>query len=105
MGLVTDLWSGIPRELKIIFGIALFLNSGYVILQVLIFIWNLLVVNAVNLVNFCHTTMPENCIPALNGIYIFGINFADYWVIVALMFLPALALFAIKWYSLMLYNK
>ncbi|GAG60465.1 unnamed protein product [marine sediment metagenome] len=104
MGLVADLWSGIPKELKIIFGIAVFLNSGYAILWVMIFAWNLLVINGMNAINGCMTDTPEACVPALDGIYIFGINFANYWVIVALIFLPAMALFAIKWYSLTL-NK
>ena len=104
MGIFSDLWTAIPAELKIIFGIAVFLHAGYAILWVLIFAWNLLVINALNLINGCLSD-AELCVPQLDGIFIFGINFADYWVIIALMFLPVIALFAIKWYALMLPNK
>ena len=104
MGLVADVWTGIPAEVKIIFAIAVFLHAGYAILHGMIFVWNLLVINVMNLTNECFTTSPQNCVPQLDGIFIFGINFADYWVIVALIFFPSIILFAIKWYSLML-NK
>jgi len=102
MGLLADLWSGIPKELKIIFGVAVFLNSGYAILWVMIAAWNLLVINGMNAINRCFIDAPEACVPYMDGIYIFGINFADYWVIVALMFFPVISLFALKWYQLTL---
>jgi len=99
MGLLTDLWSGIPKEIKIIFSIAVFLNMGYAILWFMAAAWNVIAVDVVNLLNGCVTT-PKLCIPHLEGIIIFGINFTDYWTIVALIFFPAMALFAIKWYSM-----
>lgn len=101
MGIISDLWSAIPKQIKIIFGVALFLNIGVTLLNVLVFVWNLLVVNAVNALNGCLTD-PKLCMPASDGIFIFGINFADYWIVNALIFFPVLALFAIKWYSMTL---
>lgn len=103
-----DLWdafhgifSALPKEVKILFAIAVFFYAGATLLNAAIFVWNLVVINAINLTNGCGSNAAL-CVPQLNGIFFFGINFADYWVITGLIFFPALILFAIKWYSLML---
>lgn len=101
MGLLADILTAIPKEIKIIIGIAIFVHAGWAILNAITFIWNILVVGVINLTNGCSAD-PEVCVPALDGIYFFGINFTDYWIVMALIFFPAIALFAIKWYSLML---
>ena len=105
MGLLTDLWSVVPKEVKIIFGIAVFMYMGAAILNVLIFLWNVLFVGGTNLINGCVTGAAEVCVPSLNGIFIFGINFADYWTVTFLIFFPAMILFAFKWYSAMGLDK
>lgn len=102
MSILADLWSSLPKEIKFIFGIAVFLYAGTTILQALVFAWNLLGVNALNAVNGCFTGTAAACIPAQEGIFIFGINFADYWTITIIVILVPIVLFAIKWYSLML---
>ena len=101
MVVLTEIWSALPKEVQFIFGVSVFLYAGSTILQAVIFIYNLLVVNATNLINGCAEN-PAVCIPAQEGIFIFGINFADYWTITALIFFPILILFAIKWYSMVL---
>ena len=99
MSILADFWEGIPKELKIIMAVAIFLYAGSTILQVIVFAWNLFGVNAMNAVNGCFTGTPAACIPEQEGIFILGINFADYWTITIIMILMPIAMFAIKWYS------
>lgn len=99
MSVLGDLWNMLPKEVKILAAIALFLYAGSAILNAIVFLWNLTIVSGMNAVNGCYTGEPAACVPASDGIYIFGINFTDYWIITALIFLPAMALFAIKWYG------
>ena len=106
--ILGDLWdafhgifAALPKEVKFLFALAVFFYAGAILLNALIFIWNLVVINAINLANGCGAD-ASLCIPALNGIFFFGINFADYWVITGIIFFPMLILFAIKWYALML---
>lgn len=102
MGVLADFWTGLPKIVQVIFAVSVFLFAGSTILQVIVIIWNLLGVNVINAINGCFAGNPEVCIPEQDGIYIFGINFADYWTILVLVMLMPLAFFAIKWYSLML---
>lgn len=102
MTVLADIWDGIPGEVKIILAISIFLFAGSTLLQVLVILWNLIGVNGMNAVNGCWTGTPANCIPEQEGIFIFGINFADYWTIVFIIFFVFLIEFAFKWYSLTL---
>ena len=99
VGVLADFWSGIPKEVKLLLVIAVFLYAGSTILQAVVFAWNLFGVNAMNAVNGCWTGTPLACIPEQEGILIFGINFADYWTITVIMILFPIAMFAIKWYA------
>lgn len=105
LSLIGDLWENLPKELKFIFAISVFLFAGSTILQVIVFLWNLLGVNAMNAINGCIGGNTAVCIPNQEGIFIFGINFADYWTIVVLIMFPTLIVFALKWYSMFLKTK
>ena len=105
MSLIGDLWENLPKELKFIFAISVFLFAGTTILKVIIFVWNLVGVNAMNAVNGCLTGASDVCIPQQEGIFVFGINFADYWTIVLLILFPTLIVFALNWYSMFLKTK
>ena len=102
-----DVLAFIPKELKILTAIALFMYAGSFIIEGLKFLVNL-VIDGINNTNGCAIVgvkvAPALCIEPFQGLVIFGINLTDFWVITALIFLPAMALFAIKWYSIML-NK
>jgi len=102
MGLISDLVSILPNSLKLVFGIFLITNFGVTILNVLVFVWNIFIA-AVNVANGCASNAAA-CVPYAEGIIVFGINIADYWVINALVFFPILALFAIKWYGTVFQN-
>ena len=99
MSVLADFWTGIPKEVKAIIAISIFLFAGSTILQAIVFLWNLLAVNAINALNGCWSGTTSACIPEQDGIYIFGINFVDYWTIVVIIILVPVALFAIKWYG------
>lgn len=99
MGLVSDIVQAIPKPIMAILAIAIFVNVGATIINVVIFLWNFFVVNGANAINGCALD-PSVCMPAATGFYIFGINFGDYWVMNALIFFPALAYFAIKYYAM-----
>lgn len=106
--ILGDLWDAfngifgkLPKEVKFLFGLALFLYAGTTLLKALIFIWNLLVVGSINLANGCLTD-ASLCIQPMDGIYLWGINVADYWTITWIVVTVPIALFAIKWYSLVL---
>jgi len=99
MSIITDFWQGIPKEVKLLLVIAIFLYAGSTIMQAAVFLWNIFGVNALNAINGCWTGTPTACIPEQKGIFIFGINFADYWTITVLMILLPIAFFAIKWYT------
>ena len=101
MSVLSDFWSGLPKELQAIFAVSVFLYIGTTLLQIILLAWNLLVVKAINALNGCLTGTPAVCIPWQEGIYILGINFADYWTITILVILLPIALFAIKWYGFM----
>jgi len=100
MTILGDFWNTLPREIKFIFALAVFLYAGASILQGVVIVWNLFGVNAINLVNGCFAGSPGNCVPAQEGIFIFGINFADYWTITLLLIFPVLIIFALKWYGM-----
>lgn len=104
MTILGDIWGALPKEVKFIFAISVFMYAGSAILQGLVAAWNFFGVNGLNAVNGC-SEKAANCIPAQNGIFVFGINFADYWTITALIFFPALVLFAIKWYAITLQHR
>lgn len=54
----------------------------------------------------CGLSQKESvCVPYQEGIFIFGINFADYWTILVILFLVPMAMFAIKWYALIFSMK
>ena len=99
MSVLGDIWEGLPKEVKIIMAIAIFLYAGTTILQGIVFVWNLVGVNGMNALNGCFTGNAAACVPQQNGIFIFGINFADYWTITVLIFLVPVAMFTIKWYG------
>ena len=102
VGVLADFWGFLPKEFKFLFVLAIFLYAGSTLMQVIVILWNLLGVNAVNAINGCLSGNPAVCIPEQKGVFIFGINFADYWTITVLMvFLPLVA-FALKWYGMML---
>lgn len=102
MGLLSDFWGALPKELKFILALAIFLYAGSTILQVVVFLWNALVVNAINAINGCWTGNTAACMKAQEGIFIFGINFADYWTITVLIIFVPIIVFAFKWYSMIL---
>lgn len=102
MGLLTDAFSAVPKEIKLILGISIFLYAGTTLINIIIWLYNTLVVNAINLANGCLGGDVAVCMPQLAGVFIFGINFADYWVITALIFFPMVIIFAIRWYAMML---
>ena len=102
--ILQDFWQPLPAQLKIIIGVAIFVNFGWFILQAAIFLWNIIAINGLNLLNGCLTGTASVCVPQMNGIMIFGINFADYWVIMLIMFGTGLALVAHKWYQITLHN-
>lgn len=104
MGVLSDFWSSLPKELKFIFAIAVFLYAGATILNVMVIIWNLLGVNAANAINGCFGGNAAACVPQQEGIFIFGINFADYWTITFIVIMVPIAMFALKWYGFMLGN-
>ena len=99
-GIISDIMHGVPKEIQIIIAIAIFLNVGRLLISGVLLLWNLTVVNGVNAINGCLTN-PAVCQPAIDGLYILGINFLDFWVLNALIFFPAIAVFAISWYSTM----
>lgn len=99
-GVISDIMHGIPTNIKVIIAIAIFLNVGAALISGVLAVWNLTVVAGSNALNGC-ATVPDNCIPTIDGVYILGINFLDFWVLNALIFFPAIALFAIKWYSML----
>jgi len=101
MGVLADFWSGLPKELQAVFAISVFLYVGSTLLQIVVLGWNLFAVTAMNALNGCLTGTPSACIPWQEGIYVLGINFADYWTITIIVILVPIALFAIKWYSFM----
>ena len=101
MTVLGDVWGALPKEIKFIFGIAVFLYAGATILNALVIAWNIFGVNALNLVNGCMTNTAL-CIPQQEGIFIFGINFADYWTITIIIIFVPLIMIALKWYSLIL---
>ena len=102
MGVLSDFWSGLPKELQIIFAISIFLYIGSTLMQIIIWAWNFFVIGAMNLANGCTAgTNLAACVPYQAGIYVLGINFADYWTITILVILLPIALFAIKWYGFM----
>lgn len=103
-----DVLSFVPKEIKILAAIALFMYAGAFIIEGIKFMVNL-VIGGFNSQNGCldifgNVVKPALCIEEFQGLVIFGVNLTDFWVITALIFLPAIALFAIKWYSMML-NK
>lgn len=103
-----DILAFIPKEIKILSAIALFMYAGAFIIEALKFLVNI-VIGSLNLTNGCLNSLgivvePALCIEEFQGLVIFGVNLTDFWVITALIFFPAIALFAIKWYSMML-NK
>lgn len=103
-----DVLSFIPKEIRIVAAVALFMYAGAFIIEAIKFLVNL-VVGAINSVNGCLNILGqvENqalCMPQFQGIYVFGINFTDFWVITALIFFPAMVYLAFSWYSMML-NK
>jgi len=104
MGVLSDFWSALPKEVKFIFAIAVFLYAGATILNVIVIAWNLLGVNALNAINGCWSGTAAACIPEQKGIFILGINFADYWTVTFIIIMVPVAMFAIKWYALMLGN-
>jgi hypothetical protein len=95
------IWEVLPVPLKMIAATAIFMGAGATIINAFLFIWNLLVVNLVNLANGCATNAAI-CMKPATGLWIFGINFADYWIVIGIIFFSVLITFAIKWYSLML---
>lgn len=103
-----DVLSFIPKEIRIIAAVALFMYAGAFIIEGIKFLVNLMI-GGINAVNGCHNILGqvENqaaCIPEFLGLYVFNINFTDFWVITALIFFPAMIILAFRWYSLML-NK
>lgn len=99
MGVLTDLWESLPPIVKFVAVLAIFLYAGTTILQAITIIWNLLGVNAINAVNGCLAGNQSLCIPQQEGIYIFGINVADYWTITVIMFAMILIPFTAWWYA------
>ena len=99
ISVLADFWEGIPKEVKILLAVAIFLYAGTTILKVVVLAWNMFGVNAMNAINGCWTGTVSACVPMQHGIFIFGINFADYWTITIIMILLPIAMFAIKWYS------
>lgn len=95
---LSEFFEAVPSPIKILLGISLFVLVGDLVINVLLFLWNLIVVNAVNLLSGCTTSAIE-CMPEATGIYIFGINFADYWTLMLIFFMPPMAFFAWKWYA------
>ena len=95
---LSELFEVVPTKIKILLGISVFVLVGEILINVMLFLWNLIVVNAVNLASGC-TTSAEACMPTATGIYIFGINFADFWTLMLIIFMPVLAYFAWAWYA------
>lgn len=98
----VDALAFIPDKIKLLFGIAIFFLFGVAIINVLLFTWNFFVVGGFNLINGCLTNSLL-CIPEATGFYIFGINFADFWVLALIIFMPFIIFFAFKWYNVMLH--
>jgi len=98
-----DVLSFVPKEIKIVAAIALFMYAGSFIIEGIKFIVNLVIVGF-NSTNGCLNALgavvkPSLCIEPFQGLVIFGVNLTDFWVITALIFLPTLAYFSISWYS------
>lgn len=103
-----DVLSFIPKEIRIIAAVAFFMYAGAFLIEAVKFLVNL-AVGGINAVNGCMNALgqvvnPSVCIPWFQGIYVFGINFTDFWVITGIIFFPAMAFLAFKWYGIML-NK
>jgi len=102
-GIISDIMHGVPKEIQLIIAVAIFLNVGRLLISGVLLIWNVTVVNGTNAINGCITNSTV-CQPAIDGLYILGINFLDFWVLNALIFFPAMAAFAISWYGTMWRN-
>lgn len=120
-----DVLSFIPKEIKLIAGIALFMYAGALIIEGIKFLVNL-AIWGINQVNGCQLagqdlSILQNtlfgdlsalegavnqsaCIPEFQGLIILGINLTDFWTITALIFFPAMILLVYKFYAVML-NK
>ncbi len=101
-----DVLAFVPKELKIIAAIALFMYAGSFIIEGMKFIVNLFI-GSLNATNGCLNALgievePALCIEEFQGLVILGINLTDFWVITALIFFPTIAFFAIKWYGMIL---
>ena len=99
------MWQSLPKELKFLAVLAIFLYAGETILQAIIFAWNVLGVNALNLMNGCATGNTAACIPQMPGLYLFGINIADYWTITMIIIFTPIIMFAFKWYAYWMQNR
>ena len=100
LGIISDVMKGVPKEIQIIIAIAIFLNVGRLLISGVLLLWNVVVVNGMNAINGCALN-PAVCQPAVDGLYILGVNFLDFWILNALIFFPAIAVFAISWYGSM----
>jgi len=99
----------IPTPLKVLFALVIFVLIGTLVINVLLFGWNVLFVNTMNHANGCIVTDlfgtvlpqsdPSKCIPEVDGLYLGGFNFADFWVLMGVFFFPPLIFFAFKWYA------
>jgi len=101
-----DVLSFIPKEIKLIAGIALFMYAGALIIEGMKFLVNL-GIGSLNLTNGCLGLLgeilnPAACIPEFQGLIIFGVNLTDFWVITAFIFFPAMILLVYKFYAVML---
>jgi len=99
-GIISDIMHGVPGPVKVIIAVAIFLNVGAMLISGVLLVWNLTVVNGTNAINGCLANSAV-CQPPIDGLYILGINFLDFWVLNALIFFPAMAYFAISWYGTM----
>lgn len=102
MGTLADMWGSLPPVVKFVAVLAIFLYAGTTLLQVLVILWNVLGVNAFNAINGCLTGNAKACIPQQEGLFVFGVNVADYWTITVIIFAMILIPFALKWYAAIL---
>ena len=102
MGTLSDIWSMLPGKLQFFVALSIFLYAGSTILQGLVAAWNILGLPILNALNGCYTGNPGACIPYQQGIFIFGINFADYWTITLIVIAIPLITFAYMWFGMIL---
>lgn len=88
----------VPTPIKVLFGLSLFVISGTVIINLMLFAWNFFYVGGINLFNGCGIE-PDTCLQIAEGVFLGGVNFADFWTLMAIFFLPPMVLFSVKWYA------